>query len=83
MTKGHEEYHEKAGGKCPYCQQVLPTTFAVDLASCYDEQYKADKVGVEAFYNQYRDALNAVAATVEANQRNPWVTALSSDYAAK
>ena len=83
VTKGHEEYHEKAGGKCPYCQQVLPTTFAVDLASCYDEQYRADKVGVEAFYNQYRDALNAVAATVEANQRNPWVTALSSDYAAK
>lgn len=83
VTTGHEKYHDKAGGKCPYCQQKLPLTFADDLASCYDEQYKADKEGVEAFYNQYRDALNAVAATVKANQSNPWVTALAADYTAK
>lgn len=42
VTAGHKAYHGRADGKCPYCQQGMPTDFEEKLAACYDEQYKKD-----------------------------------------
>lgn len=83
ITKGHEEYHGTAGCRCPFCGQALPDSFEEDLASCYDGQYRKDKAELDSFTQQYRDAMNAAAHIVSANQANPWATAHAGDYAAK
>lgn len=83
VTKGHNEYEAKAGGKCPYCQGEIKATFSDNLASCYDEQYKKEKEEFEQFIETYRNALNAIAHEIKANLTNTWNTSLAPDYKAK
>lgn len=40
VRQGHADYHEKAGGKCPYCSQELPQNFEEILAASFDTQYQ-------------------------------------------
>lgn len=83
LTRGHRDYHEKAGGRCPYCGEKLRDNFETDLASCYDAQYKQDKNELDRFVKGYADSLNTIAATIKANQANPWKTVRADDYAEK
>ncbi len=83
VTSGHTKYHDKTGGKCPYCQQILPATFSDSLASCYDEQYTADKNSFSEFIAQYKAVLNGVYQTCTANMNNPWITPHDVDYKSK
>lgn len=60
MRQGHSDYHEKAGGKCPYCSQDLPQNFEEMLAASFDTQYQTNLQKLDAFLAAYRDTANAL-----------------------
>ena len=49
VRTGHAEYHQKAGGKCPYCSQTLPPDFEQKLTESFDDQYKKNRGRLENF----------------------------------
>ncbi len=77
VTAGHQY---NSDGKCPYCQQVLPSDFEEKLASCYDEKYKRDNQELMNFIEAYEHMLTAVEASIEANLNNPFPTKLKENY---
>lgn len=40
VRSGHSHFSDKANGKCPYCQQKLPSDFEANIISCFDDQYQ-------------------------------------------
>ena len=72
VRAGHDQYHGKSNGMCPYCQQPLPPSFEADLESCYDEQYRKEIEELQRFVKEYKDALNRVYTIVTNDQKNPF-----------
>ena len=60
VRQGHADYHEKAGGKCPYCSRDLPQNFEEMLAASFDTQYQTSLQKLDAFLAAYRDMANAL-----------------------
>lgn len=60
VRQGHADYHEKAGGKCPYCSQDLLPNFEEMLAASFDTQYQTNLQKLDTFLAAYRDAANAL-----------------------
>ena len=60
VRQGHADYHEKAGGKCPYCSRDLPQNFEEMLAASFDTQYQTNLQKLDAFLAAYRDMANAL-----------------------
>lgn len=77
VTAGHQ-YH--SDGKCPYCQQSLPSDFEAKLSSCYDEEYKKDYKELMDFIDDYDRMLSAVESTIEENLNNTFPTKLKDEY---
>lgn len=53
-------YSEKAEGKCPYCQRILPTSIQQDIEAFFDEAYTNECNAVREFeieYTQFTDRL--------------------------
>ena len=48
VRQGHADYHEKAGGKCPYCSRDLPQNFEEMLAASFDTQYQTNLQKLDA-----------------------------------
>lgn len=65
VQQGHNQYHGATSGKCPYCQQDLPTTFEDDIKACFDAQYQEAVQAIADFYDAYRDAANALFAPLQ------------------
>ena len=65
VQQGHSQYHGTTEGKCPYCQQDLPTTFENDIKACFDAQYQESVKAIADFYDAYRDAANALFAPLQ------------------
>lgn len=65
VQQGHSQYHGTTSGKCPYCQQDLPTTFEDDIKTCFDAQYQESIKAITDFYDAYRDAANALFAPLQ------------------
>ena len=51
VQQGHSQYHGTTEGKCPYCQQDLPTTFEDDIKACFDAQYQESVKAIADFYD--------------------------------
>ncbi len=77
VTAGHR-YH--SDGKCPYCQQSLPSDFEKQLAACYDDEYKKDFEDLMRFIDAYESMLSAVESTIESNLNNPFPSKLKDKY---
>lgn len=67
VRDGHTHYAGAAGGKCPYCQQKLPTTFETDIAACFDAQYQQDIRDLGQFQSTY---IRETAETVRVLKAN-------------
>ena len=80
VTAGHKAYHDKAGGRCPYCQKPLPDDFEDQLAACYDNQYKSDLAALTKFMDGYYKDMMLAKQAVEANLQNPFPTKHLADY---
>ena len=42
VRSGHTHFAGQTDGKCPYCQQKLPSNFDKEIAACFDAQYQDD-----------------------------------------
>ena len=58
VQQGHIQYHGTTEGKCPYCQQDLPTTFEDDIKACFDAQYQESVKSIADYYDAYKAAAN-------------------------
>lgn len=80
VTAGHNIYHQRAGGKCPYCQQNMPDNFEDMLAACYDEQYRKDLSELKRFQNTYQNLMMSAKKVIEANLQNTFPTKKANEY---
>lgn len=65
VRNGHTMYSHPANGKCPYCQQQLPSNFEEQLTNCFDEQYK-DKIDkLDALLENYKNRANALWRVIQ------------------
>lgn len=60
IEHGHNHFHEKANGLCPYCRQPIPSDYEEQLASCYDEQYQRAIETIKAFRQNYRSHMGVI-----------------------
>ncbi len=67
VTQGHEHYPNTPDGKCPYCQQPLPSDIEEKIASCFDEQYQADLASLNQLLSVYTEEMNANIAVLDNN----------------
>lgn len=58
VQQGHSQFHGAVKGKCPYCQQDLPTTFEDDIRACFDAQYQESVNALGEFCENYKNAAN-------------------------
>lgn len=70
VRKGHEEYHGKTDGKCPYCQQVLPTNFEEEITKCFDEEYQNKINEIKNFKSAYNKMANDVISMLNKNLKS-------------
>ncbi len=56
VRKGHEAFHEKSEGRCPYCQQALPENFEKQLAEAFDAHYEEQRQQIVQFGRAYQQA---------------------------
>lgn len=67
VRSGHTHFAGQTDGKCPYCQQKLPSNFDKEIAACFDAQYQDDISAINAFQRTYESEMNSVVATLESN----------------
>lgn len=60
VRQGHDEYHTKAGGKCPYCHRDLPDNFEETLTASFDTRYQDNLQKLNEFLERYRALANTV-----------------------
>ncbi len=65
VRRGHAAYHEKAGGKCPYCSGTLPPDFEKMLSASFDAQYQTNLDKLNKFLDTYRAAANSLFMPLE------------------
>ncbi len=53
VRAGHEKFHDKAHGICPYCQQALPNDFEKKLKESFDADYENKINQLSTFKTQY------------------------------
>ena len=67
VRSGHTHFAGQTDGKCPYCQQKLPSNFDKEIAACFDAQYQDDISAINAFQRTYESEMDSVVATLEGN----------------
>lgn len=67
VRQGHTHFAGQTDGKCPYCQQKLPSTFEDDLLNCFDAQYQEDITAINNFKTVYESEMNGLINTFEGN----------------
>lgn len=67
VRSGHTHYGVQTGGKCPYCQQTLPTNFEKEIAACFDAQYQEDIAAITKFQSTYITEMDSILQVLEGN----------------
>ncbi len=83
VSQGHTLFDGHTSGKCPYCQQALPTTFEADLASCFDAQYQQDIDDLRTFAETYRRETTAILEKLKGNMQDVLPSVDLTDYKEK
>ena len=60
VHKGHEDYHEKAGDRCPYCSRTLDDGFEKMLSDSFDDQYQKNREKLNTFLETYKQTANSL-----------------------
>lgn len=60
VRQGHEQFHEKAGDRCPYCSRTFEGGFEKMLADSFDDQYEKNRAKLDAFLEEYKRVANAL-----------------------
>ena len=67
VRQGHAHYAGQTDGKCPYCQQKLPSDFEQDIAACFDAQYQEDIAAIIKFQTVYESETDSLIRTLSNN----------------
>ena len=54
VRQGHDAYHARTEGHCPYCMQELPSDFEEMLSKSFDDQYNESLSKLNEFLAAYR-----------------------------
>lgn len=67
VQQGAEHLHRQESNPvlCPFCQQIAPERLADQLASIFDDTYRAKREAIEAFQHSIRGAAEIIAAYKE------------------
>lgn len=60
VKQGMERYHSASDGKCPFCQQYLPSSFEKDIKACFDEQFEHETQAIASLYAEYKALANSL-----------------------
>lgn len=67
VKRGHDTFQHASGGKCPYCQQLLPEDFEEKIASCFDQSYQRQIEELQRCANTYRQTSVALVSMLREN----------------
>ena len=67
VRQGHTHFVPGSEGKCPFCQQKLPSTFEEDIQKCFDAQYQENVSQLGEFQSTYDRETQAIVRKLEAN----------------
>lgn len=68
LKQGHDRF-QHTDGKCPYCQQVLPTNFEDEITTIFDEQFQENIEKIKSARESYKSTANAIYATLDTNSK--------------
>ncbi len=80
VRQGHENFTDMADGKCPYCQQGLPSDFEEQLAACFDAQYLEDINALRIFYDEYQSDMQSFVDLLKANLLDAFPKISTKEY---
>ena len=80
IRQGHSHFSDVTDGKCPYCQQVLPTDFEKQLSDCFDEQYQADILKLTALLTSYKSVANELFIPLQDNEKDVFPKIDTTEY---
>ena len=60
VKQGIAHYHSVSNGKCPFCQQQLPSSFEDDIKACFDEQFEEETQAITNLQAEYKDSANTL-----------------------
>ena len=83
VRKGHEAFHEKGEGKCPYCQQPLPADFEQQLAEAFDAQYEENRRRIAQFGRAYQQAAEQLMAPLRQLREDSFQVGSYQDFTAR
>lgn len=66
VRQGHEDFHVKAGDRCPFCSQDLPTGFEATLTASFDTRYQDNLRKLDEFLVSYRTFANTLFTSLSA-----------------
>lgn len=65
------EYAKKTNGKCPYCQQELPSNIQEDIEAYFDKTYEENKTALNRYEKKYSlmiDKIKDIFQDIEKNK---------------
>lgn len=83
VRQGHKHFAETADGKCPYCQQDLPSDFEEQIAACFDGQYQTDIDDLLQFQEAYISDMRGFINVLNANLQSAFPKLDLTEYKAK
>lgn len=83
VRQGHSHYAGQTDGKCPYCQQKLPSSFEADLLACFDAQYQEDITAINEFRTTYISEMDTVLNKLKSNLNDVMPGLNTEEYQAK
>lgn len=60
VKQGIAHYHSVSNGKCPFCQQQLPSSFEDDIKACFDEQFEEETQAITSLQAEYKYSANTL-----------------------
>ena len=60
VKQGIAHYHSVSDGKCPFCQQQLPSSFEDDIKACFDEQFEEETQAITNLQAEYKYSANTL-----------------------
>lgn len=65
VRQGHDTYHQKAEGRCPYCARELPEDFESVLAASFDTQYQDNLLKLKKYEADYIAKANELFTSLQ------------------
>ena len=60
FREGHEKFHGKSNGRCPYCSQLLPENFEQEITGAFDAEYGKNLRMLDEFSQTYVKCANTL-----------------------